>query len=197
MAIFRYLVKNHNIINTFWISQKNKKFQVFLVKIERTCKKWKSDPLKAPIYRGLIFTLFKKHQTFFLSKRFWKFVQKVQTIFLNLGFENSFKNWKPFFWNLVLKIRSKIENLFGNKKVWTFLIFDPLKRPVYKGFIFKFSKKQKLWAKMRKIARNFFNALEKSKAGRKNIFMGKFAEIFINCKNLVSIVANLFICAIL
>jgi len=35
---------------------------------------------------------------------------------------------------------------------------------------------------MRKIARNFFNAFEKSKVGRKNIFIVKFAETFINLK---------------
>ena len=43
---------------------------------------------------------------------------------------------------------------------------------------------------MRKIARNYFNAFEKSKEGRKNIFMGNFAETFIKCRNVANIVYN-------
>ena len=43
---------------------------------------------------------------------------------------------------------------------------------------------------MRKIARNFLSALEKSNRGKKNIFIGKIAEIFINCRNAANIVHN-------
>lgn len=41
---------------------------------------------------------------------------------------------------------------------------------------------------MIKNVRNFFNAFEKSKAGRKNIFMVKFAESFIKCRKVANIV---------
>ena len=40
---------------------------------------------------------------------------------------------------------------------------------------------------MRKISQNVFNAFEKSKEGRKNIFMVKIAETFIKCRNVANI----------